>query len=75
MDDIGGVMDLTDQGIEEATKVANELLVKLLDEADETGEDMDAVCYALWGNLTCILAAAGWTADELVDDVAHYVEC
>ena len=68
-------MELSDQDIEEATAVSNELLIKLLEEADETGEDMGAVCYSLWVNLTRILAeGGGWTTDQLVKKVEHYVE-
>ena len=55
----GSLMELSDQDIEEETAVSNELLVKLLEEADETGEDMGAVCYSLWVNLTRILAEGG----------------
>jgi hypothetical protein len=67
----------SDEKIAEATKLGDTLFDELIDKIGEAvaeeNVDGDAVLYALWVDITQILATRGWTADQLIREVQHHV--
>ena len=64
-------IDLTDAEIERCDVLADKLTGLIEAEIEEAGEAAiaTATVHAIWLSMTRFLATAGWSADELVQEV------
>lgn len=66
----------TDEQIENSTVLGDELFPTIFEMVEEESEERDAdpigVIFSLWVYMTHVLFEYGWTADDLIKDVAWH---
>lgn len=62
----------TDEEVEAAAELGEELFGKVVEEAERKGVDVSGVVFSLFVNATHILASAGWTPGELAKEATDH---